>query len=82
MIRFRISKPNAVMRCNTSHEITSVKEEIMPFILLFILLVAGSAAYIYFSKNADRYTRHNQKNADSSDVIYLSADTNDKKDNL
>ncbi len=49
----------------------------MPFILLFILLAAGSAAYIYFSRNADRYTRHKQKHDDSFDVIYLSGDTED-----
>lgn len=47
----------------------------MPFILLFILLAAGTAAYIYFSKNADRYTRHKSKTEDSSDVIYLPCDT-------
>lgn len=51
----------------------------MPFILLFILLAAGTAAYIYFSKNADRYSRRRLKTEDPPDVIYLPCDTQTSK---
>lgn len=36
----------------------------MPFILLFLLLLAGTAAYMYFSRNQGRYTQKKEKPAD------------------
>lgn len=46
----------------------------MPFILLFLLLLAGTAAYMYFSRNQGRYTRKKEKSADPEKVIYLPDD--------
>lgn len=43
----------------------------MPFILLFLLLAAGTAAFMYFNKNSAQYTHKEDKPSDSSDVIYL-----------
>ena len=47
----------------------------MPFILLFLLLLAGTAAYMYFSRNQGRYTHKKEKPADPKKVIYLPGDT-------
>lgn len=46
----------------------------MPFILLFLLLLAGTAAYMYFSRNQGRYTHKKEKPADPKKVIYLPGD--------
>ena len=46
----------------------------MPFILLFLLLLAGTAAYMYFSRNQGRYTHKKEKPADPEKVIYLPGD--------
>lgn len=46
----------------------------MPFILLFLLLLAGTAAYMYFSRNQGRYTQKKEKPADPEKVIYLPGD--------
>ncbi len=46
----------------------------MPFILLFLLLLAGTAAYMYFSKNEGRYTRKKDTPAEPEKIIYLPAD--------
>lgn len=49
----------------------------MPFILLFLLLLAGTIAYIYFSRNADRYTHQKDTPDAPAEVIYLPGDTNE-----
>ncbi len=46
----------------------------MPFILLFLLLLAGTAAYMYFSRNQGRYTHKKENPADPKKVIYLPGD--------
>ena len=54
----------------------------MPFILLFLLLLAGTAAYMYFSRNQGRYTHKKEKPADPKKVIYLPGDIqSDNTDN-
>lgn len=46
----------------------------MPFILLFLLLLAGTAAYMYFSRNQGRYTRKKEKREEPENIIYLPGD--------
>lgn len=54
----------------------------MPFILLFLLLLAGTAAYMYFSRNQSRYTRKKEQPAEPERVIYLPGDIqSDNTDN-
>ena len=54
----------------------------MPFILLFLLLLAGTAAYMYFSRNQGLYTRKKEKPAEPEKVIYLPGDIqSDNTDN-
>ena len=51
----------------------------MPFILLFLLLLAGTIAYIYFSRNAGRYTHQKDTPDTPAEVIYLPGDTGDQE---
>ncbi len=44
----------------------------MPFVIIFIFLVVGCTAYIYFNKNQDRYTRKKPEENDPFSVSYLS----------
>ena len=54
----------------------------MPFILLFLLLLACTAAYMYFSKNENRYTHKKEKREEPENVIYLPCDIqSDNTDN-